>query len=164
MRLILILSVGLILSACTPNAAPPPAEPPAAIESPVDAPAAPAVTTDQAVPPLSEADYMMKPVSDLGLTGSETLADIGALLQKRFGTTEAVEGHYSEALAMTEEGGRATIVFTISGAMDDSIKSQQHVVEVFQPAAVAAGVTGYGVRQQCYRAADPDAWTNQLCP
>ncbi len=152
----------LALAACTPAApdAPPPVTPPPAIEAPaIEAPVAAAVT----VPALSPADYQMRDLGDLALTGTEDVNAIASLVTERFGLKEIPEGNYTEETEVRAEGANSTVIFTKSGLADDAVKAEQHVVEIFLPAATASGVTGYGVRFQCYRAADPDAWTATPC-
>lgn len=116
------------------------------------------------VPALSDADYMIRSVGELGLKGDESPEAIGRLLRKRFGQPESAGGRYNQELEVFEDGADAVIVFMAEGMADDSVKAEQHVVQVFFPAAVPAGVTGYGVRYKCYRAEDPEAWQNRPCP
>lgn len=121
-------------------------------------------------PFLSPADYTMQDVATLDLSGAEMLPEAAAAIQTKLGSDEPVEGNYTETLNAYEDGARGAVVLTQSGLPDDSVRSVQHVVEFdLRPDAQVEGrvfamATGYGTRQQCYRAADPEAWTNQPCP
>lgn len=157
----------LIAAACEPRPPAAPPEPPPAASAPLNTVSEgmerPA-TAEELTPSLAGWDFAPLPVSDLGLTGTEDAAAVGALLQAKYGTTEPTEGAYSETLNVTETDAGALVLFTALNRMDDSVKSEQYLVEMFAPAATAAVVTGFGVRRQCWRGADPEAWTKDLCP
>jgi hypothetical protein len=134
------------------------------VASAPDAPKAAIMLTEMAgVPEITASHYDVKPVSDLGLKKQESPEAVGRLLRKRFGIGGAKAGTYDEELEIFEDGADAVVVFTAEGYADDSVKAAQHVVQIFFPAAVPAGVTGYGVRYKCYRAEDTDAWQNTVC-
>jgi len=161
----------LILAACGgigPDSPTPP-EAPAPPSTTTDAgdlilPPTPPETSDGAgVPPLSEVDYTMRDISELGLTGEENMADIGALLEAKFGIDLEGEGNPSQSLRIVEDGANVTIVFEVEGFTDDSVKGEQHVVEAFLPAGTWTPVTGYGVRHKCWRGNTPDVWTKKPC-
>ncbi|MDP5305684.1 hypothetical protein [Paracoccus spongiarum] len=122
------------------------------------------------VPPLSAEDYILMDVSTVGLSGAEQLAEAAAAVKQRFTNGEQVEGNYSETVQSFENDGRGAVVLTQEGIPDDSVRSVQHLVEfdlrpdAQVPGRVLAVATGYGTRLRCYRAPDPDAWTNEFCP
>lgn len=121
-------------------------------------------------PALNSDDYIVQDVAVVGLTGAELLPEAAAVVQTRFGNSDPVEGNYTETLNSFEKSGRGAVILTQDGLADDSVRTVQHLVEFdLRPDAqvqgrVLAVATGYGTRQKCYRAADPDAWTNQPCP
>lgn len=115
------------------------------------------------LPPLNATYFVMKSVDDLRLKGTESPEEIGRHLRKTYIQPGAGEGGYSMELEVFEDGANAMVLFVVEGLADDSVKAEQHVVDVFFPAATPAGVTGYGVRYKCYRAEDPDAWQNTVC-
>lgn len=122
-------------------------------------------------PHLNPDDYLSRDVADLGLTGAEMLPEAAAAIRAKLGSSEPPEGNYSETFHAYDDGnGRGAVVLTMSGLPDDAVKAEQHVVEfMLRPdtqveGRVLAVAEAYGIRQQCYRTADPDAWTNQPCP
>jgi hypothetical protein len=152
------------LAACQPVAVD---KTPEAIAPPetVGAPPVPAAPTPgEDLPSLSGWGFAELPVGDLGLKGTEDPAAIGALLKEKYGLKEPAEGAYSEAVKVVESDAGARVLFTQLNLPSDSVRSQQYLVEVFYPAATASGVTGFGVRRQCWRGANPGAWTKDLCP
>ena len=64
-------------------------------------------------------------------------------------------------VSMTEKIVDGATIFVIRriGLPDDSVSAQESYA-VFDAGVLAA----YGTRQKCYRGADPDAWTVELCP
>ena len=112
---------------------------------------------------LSDA-YAPLPISNLGLDGTESPQDIADKMEALLGAPEPVEGAYSETSEVIEDGANVIVRFEIDGLPDDSVKGTEHIVTMFLPAAVPSGVTGYGWRQKCWRAEDPDAWTTEPCP
>ncbi|MBO9455940.1 hypothetical protein J7376_08960 [Paracoccus sp. R12_1] len=122
-------------------------------------------------PTLGPDQYAVRDLSALDLTGAEMLPEAAAAIQQQLGSSEPVEGNYAETLNAYDRGdGHGAVVLTMSGLPDDSVKAEQHVIEfTLRPdpqveGRVLAVADGYGTRQQCYRAADPEAWTNQPCP
>ncbi|MCF3974760.1 hypothetical protein [Paracoccus salsus] len=121
-------------------------------------------------PALNPADYALQDTATLGLSGAELLPEAAAALQAGLGSSEPVEGNYSETLDAYSGDGRGAVVLTLNQLADDSVRTMQHVVEFdLRPdpqveGRVFAIPSGYGTRQRCYRATDPDAWTNQPCP
>ncbi|WCR09437.1 hypothetical protein JHW45_09885 [Paracoccus stylophorae] len=122
-------------------------------------------------PRVNPDDYMMRDAASLGLTGAEILPEAAAAIRTRLAGEPAAEGNAADTVNAYDAGdGTGAVVLTRSGLPDDSIRAEQHVVE-FQlrpdpqvEGRVLAVPQAYGMRQQCYRAADPDAWTNQPCP
>lgn len=122
------------------------------------------------VPPLTSGAYLSQDVALLDLTGAETLDEAAAAIQQRFSSNEPVEGNYTETLNSYRADSRGTVVLTQDGLPDDSVSTVQYVVEFdLRPdtqveGRVFAVPSGYGTRQKCARAADPQAWTTATCP
>lgn len=134
------------------------------VVSTLDTPQTAIMLTDMAgVPDITASNYVIKPVSVLDLEKQESPEAVGRLLRKSFGMDDVKGGSYDEELEVFEDGANAVVVFTVEGYEDDSVKAAQHVVQIFFPASVPAGVTGYGVRYKCYRAEDTEAWQNRVC-
>ncbi len=125
---------------------------------------APGTRPGPAIPALTTGQFRLVPVEELGLTGSESVDDVAAALSSSLGATEPVEGFYSERTSMVEVDGRVSIAFTLDQLPDDSLLTEQHVVELQRRPDGSTRITGYGVRFRCRRAADPDAWTTDSCP
>ena len=117
-----------------------------------------------AIPALGTGRYRLRPFEETGLTGSESVEAITAALSSRLGATEPVEGFYSEHTSIVEVDGRVSIAFTLDQLPDDSLLTEQHVVELQLRPDGSTRIAGYGVRFRCRRAADPEAWTTDSCP
>jgi len=108
------------------------------------------------VPALASEAYIMKDIVDLGLTGRESMRDIGRLLQDKFGVEG--EGTQKEVISITEDGANVRIVYSIEGFADDSVMGSQHVVEANLTAGNWTPVTGYGVRHKCWEGRGNTDW------
>lgn len=75
-----------------------------------------------------------------------------------FGTT-ASTGQIPIFQSKKLEDGTFEIVATRNGLRDDSVKNEQLIARFSNNI-----LTDYGMRVKCYRAADPEAWTKELCP
>ena len=112
----------------------------------------------------------MQDVTGYGLVGAETLEEAVGVIAARLANTDPAEGNHTETLNAYSADGRGAFVHTRDQLADGSVRSEQHLVEFqLRPDGQVAGrvfamPTGYGTRQRCYRAPDPDAWTNQPCP
>lgn len=121
-------------------------------------------------PALGPGAYVIQNPVVIGLTGAETLPEAAAAIQRRFALEGPVEGNYRETVQSHVRETRGAVIMTQTGLPDDSVRGVQHVVEfdlrpdAGQPDRMLAVATGYGTRQTCYRAADPDAWTSDPCP
>lgn len=122
-------------------------------------------------PAVTEADYSLQDPAQFGLGGQESLAEAADIIQLRLQNPpgEPVEGNYSETINVYSGEiiglPRGAVVMTRMNLADDAVRSVQAVVEFdVSKETGAASATAYGTRQQCWRAADRDRWTNQPCP
>lgn len=156
LRTIIAIAVVLALSACGPHGI-------GESGSTASPPRADRTRPGPAIPALATGQYRPRPVEELGLTGNESVDVITGALTSRLGATEPVEGFYSEQTSIVDVDGRVSIAFTLDELPDDSLLTEQHVVEVQRLPDGSTRITGYGVRFRCRRAADPEAWTTDLC-
>lgn len=118
------------------------------------------------VPALTDGGYARQDPARFGLTGQESLAEAGEIILSALEIDET-DGQQALKIYSGEIIGlpRGAVVLTQDGLADDSLRSQQHVIEFdVSEETQAARATGYGTRQRCWRAANPDAWTSTPCP
>lgn len=122
-----------------------------------------------AVPPVTADDYELRDPASFGLSGQESLAEAGAIIQARLSPSEAPGGNYAEmvdiysARIIGEDGG--IVALTQDNLPDDSVLAVQHVVSFrVDRETDAAAPLAYGIRQKCRRGSDPGVWTAQPCP
>ncbi|AUH32876.1 hypothetical protein [Paracoccus tegillarcae] len=121
-------------------------------------------------PPVTAADYALRDAATFSLTGQESLAEAGAIIQSALANPpgETVEGNYTEDLDIYSGAiiglPRGAVVMTRENLSDDSVRSEQHVIEFdVSDETGAASATVYGIRFKCREGRGPTDWTAQLC-
>lgn len=119
---------------------------------------------------VSEDAYVLQDAARFGLTGQESLDEAAAIIGSDLAAppNERGEGNYREDLKTysAEIIGlpRGAVVMTRENLADDSVQSEQHVIEfAIDKETGAASVTKYGTRVKCWRDRGPTNWTRQLC-
>ncbi len=107
-------------------------------------------------------DYSREYASHLGLSVGQDgyeAEDIIRLYASTVGTGEGANYDISSV-----QNGTDKILFGRAlNLADDSVRSQE-VVAVISVEGKTRTLTDFGMRIQCWRAQDPDAWTTELCP
>lgn len=120
-------------------------------------------------PAVTEANYNLGDPAVFALTGAENLTEAAMAIQSRLASTEPAEGNYSEDLNVFSGEiigmPRGAVVFTADNLPDDSVRTEQHVIE-FDVSAETEAVTptAYGTRHKCQRGDNVGEWTTALCP
>lgn len=122
-----------------------------------------------AVPQVTSDEYDLRDPAIFGLSGQESLAEAGAVIQARLQPSEPPGGSYTEtvdvysARIIGENGG--IVALTQDNLPDDSVLAVQHVVSFrVNKDTEAAAPLAYGIRQKCRRGSDPEEFTNEPCP
>lgn len=103
-------------------------------------------------------DFSKGLAASLGLEEGMDRDTVEAEVRSYFGTT-ASSGQIPIFQSKTLADGEFEIVATRNGLADDSVKSEQVIVKFSDDVLIE-----YGMRVKCYRAPNPDDWTNKVCP
>ena len=121
-------------------------------------------------PAVSDSHYILKDAAGFGLTGQESLDEAAAIIQTQLAAPpgERGEGNYREDLNVysAEIIGlpRGAVVMTRENLADDSVQSEQDVIEfAIDEETGAASATAYGIRVKCWPGRGPTNWTSRLC-
>lgn len=104
------------------------------------------------------ADFSEDLAAPIGLEVGLDRDSAEAEIRGYFGTT-ASSGQIPIFQSKTLADGDFEFVATRNGLRDDSVKSEQ-VIALFSDNILV----DFGMRVKCYRAVDPDAWTQEFCP
>jgi len=103
------------------------------------------------------ADFSQMLAAPLGLEVGMDRDTAEAEIRGFFGTT-ASSGQIPIFQSKILADGEFEIVATRNGLADDSVKSEQVVVRFSDDILIE-----YGMRVKCYRSANPDNWTTEIC-
>jgi|GEM_PF-6272293 len=119
--------------------------------------------TEPTVPDMLQ--YSSELASYLGLEYGDTIDVVKSKIAPDFSKRDSVEGEADYAISVVLlDTGNAVMRATAKNLPDDSLKSQQLAAIFVSQGDNEPQLTEYGLRIKCWRAADPDAWTTQLCP
>lgn len=120
-------------------------------------------------PAVTGADYALRDPAVFALTGAENLPEAAKAIQTQLASPEPPEGNYRETVDIYSGAiiglPRGAVAFTADNLPDDSIQTEQHVIEfAVSRETDAATPTAYGVRHKCRRGGNAGEWTTQPCP
>jgi hypothetical protein len=121
-------------------------------------------------PPQDAADQVVD--NDPGAAAFEVVAlpsagtvgpDPLALAQGVYGSTEPVEGNYSESVELlSETADQQVVLFTQMGLPDDSVRGMRHRLE-FEPQGADWQLTWAGRQVQCWPGRGHEDWGTEPC-
>ena len=146
MRTLLPLMMAGVLTAC----------------SQASAPETPASETDEYFVVNLE-DYDRELAGNIGLTVGQDGFEAEDVL-RLFVTTAGTSEGSNYDISSTVQDGEKYLFGRAFGLADDSVKAMEFLAVIAVNADGTRTLKDYGARMQCWRGANPEEWTTNLCP